>query len=80
MCLPRQVGRNGTGKTTLLRALAGHQIKGIPHNTQARNAFCSDFTLQFMHHDLADTSCDAMPPCQCDACLGRFSAKGIESI
>lgn len=29
-----QVGRNGTGKTTLLRALAGHQIKGIPATTQ----------------------------------------------
>ncbi len=26
----RQVGRNGTGKTTLLRALAGKHIKGIP--------------------------------------------------
>ncbi|GAX81005.1 hypothetical protein CEUSTIGMA_g8440.t1 [Chlamydomonas eustigma] len=28
------VGRNGTGKTTLLRALAGHEIKGIPRNCQ----------------------------------------------
>lgn len=28
------VGRNGTGKTTLLRAMAGHQIKGIPANCQ----------------------------------------------
>jgi len=24
------VGRNGTGKTTLLRALSGHQIRGTP--------------------------------------------------
>jgi hypothetical protein len=31
-----QVGRNGTGKTTLLRALAGHQVKGIPANMQVR--------------------------------------------
>ncbi len=76
--LPPQVGRNGTGKTTLLRALAGHHIKGIPHNTQARNAVCSDFAS--MHHDLADTSCDVMPPCPSGACLGRFSAAGIESI
>lgn len=29
-----QVGRNGTGKTTLLRALALHQIKGIPPTMQ----------------------------------------------
>lgn len=29
-----QVGRNGTGKTTLLRALAAHQIKGIPSTMQ----------------------------------------------
>lgn len=28
------VGRNGTGKTTLLRAMAQHQIKGIPENCQ----------------------------------------------
>lgn len=28
------VGRNGTGKTTLLRALSLHQIKGIPVTTQ----------------------------------------------
>lgn len=28
------VGRNGTGKTTLLRAMAHHQIKGIPENCQ----------------------------------------------
>jgi ATPase subunit of ABC transporter with duplicated ATPase domains len=28
------IGRNGTGKTTLLRAMAGHQIKGIPANCQ----------------------------------------------
>ena len=28
------VGRNGTGKTTLLRAMASHQIKGIPENCQ----------------------------------------------
>lgn len=28
------VGRNGTGKTTLLRALASHEIKGIPMQTQ----------------------------------------------
>ena len=28
------VGRNGTGKTTLLRALSQHQIKGIPTTTQ----------------------------------------------
>jgi len=28
------VGRNGTGKTTLLRALATHEIKGIPDNCQ----------------------------------------------
>ncbi|KAG2491511.1 hypothetical protein HYH03_010088 [Edaphochlamys debaryana] len=28
------IGRNGTGKTTLLRALAGHEIKGIPPNCQ----------------------------------------------
>lgn len=28
------VGRNGTGKTTLLRALSQHQIKGIPATTQ----------------------------------------------
>lgn len=28
------VGRNGTGKTTLLRAMAYHQIKGIPENCQ----------------------------------------------
>ena len=28
------VGRNGTGKTTLLRALSGHEIKGIPATTQ----------------------------------------------
>lgn len=26
------VGRNGTGKSTLLRALAVHQIKGLPSN------------------------------------------------
>lgn len=26
------VGRNGTGKTTMLRALATHQVKGIPDN------------------------------------------------
>ena len=24
------MGRNGTGKTTLLRALSGHQIRGTP--------------------------------------------------
>lgn len=28
------MGRNGTGKTTLLRALSQHQIKGIPTTTQ----------------------------------------------
>ena len=28
------IGRNGTGKTTLLRALAGHEVKGIPKNCQ----------------------------------------------
>lgn len=28
------VGRNGTGKTTLLRALANKEIKGIPENCQ----------------------------------------------
>ena len=28
------VGRNGTGKTTLLRALALKEIKGIPSNCQ----------------------------------------------
>ncbi|EFJ43917.1 hypothetical protein VOLCADRAFT_95808, partial [Volvox carteri f. nagariensis] len=28
------IGRNGTGKTTLLRALAAHEIKGIPANCQ----------------------------------------------
>ena len=28
------VGRNGTGKTTLLRHLAAHLIKGIPDNCQ----------------------------------------------
>ncbi|KAG2423892.1 hypothetical protein HXX76_014945 [Chlamydomonas incerta] len=28
------IGRNGTGKTTLLRALAGHEIKGLPANCQ----------------------------------------------
>ncbi|PNW76832.1 hypothetical protein CHLRE_11g478128v5 [Chlamydomonas reinhardtii] len=28
------IGRNGTGKTTLLRALAGHEIKGLPPNCQ----------------------------------------------
>lgn len=28
------VGRNGTGKTTLLRAMAQHQIKGIPPQCQ----------------------------------------------
>lgn len=28
------MGRNGTGKTTLLRAMAQHQIKGIPENCQ----------------------------------------------
>ncbi|KAK9827792.1 hypothetical protein WJX74_002330 [Apatococcus lobatus] len=28
------VGRNGTGKTTLLRAMASHQIKGIPETCQ----------------------------------------------
>ena len=28
------VGRNGTGKTTLLRAMAAHQIKGIPETCQ----------------------------------------------
>ncbi|GIL87925.1 hypothetical protein Vretifemale_15973 [Volvox reticuliferus] len=28
------IGRNGTGKTTLLRALALHEIKGIPTNCQ----------------------------------------------
>ena len=29
------VGRNGTGKTTFLRALASKSIKGIPDNVQA---------------------------------------------
>ena len=29
------VGRNGTGKTTFLRAMAAHAIKGIPDNVQA---------------------------------------------
>lgn len=28
------VGRNGTGKTTFLRHLAAHLIKGIPKNVQ----------------------------------------------
>lgn len=28
------VGRNGTGKTTMLRALANGEIKGIPANCQ----------------------------------------------
>lgn len=28
------VGRNGTGKTTLMRALATHSIKGIPDTMQ----------------------------------------------
>ena len=28
------IGRNGTGKTTFLRALAAHQIKGIPPTCQ----------------------------------------------
>lgn len=28
------VGRNGTGKTTFLRHLAAHLIKGIPDNCQ----------------------------------------------
>jgi ATPase subunit of ABC transporter with duplicated ATPase domains len=30
------IGRNGTGKTTLLRALAGREVKGIPANCQVR--------------------------------------------
>ena len=30
------VGRNGTGKTTFLRALASKSIKGIPDNVQVR--------------------------------------------
>lgn len=28
------IGRNGTGKTTFLRAMACHEIKGIPQNCQ----------------------------------------------
>ena len=28
------VGRNGTGKTTFMRALASHSIKGTPPNMQ----------------------------------------------
>ncbi|KAG1664619.1 hypothetical protein FOA52_004494 [Chlamydomonas sp. UWO 241] len=28
------IGRNGTGKTTLLRALANHEVRGIPKNCQ----------------------------------------------
>lgn len=32
------IGRNGTGKTTLLRAMSEHAIKGIP-------SFCQVFCL-----------------------------------
>jgi len=31
---PPQIGRNGTGKTTFLRALASGEIKGLPPNCQ----------------------------------------------
>lgn len=30
------IGRNGTGKSTFLRAFAGKEIDGIPRNIQAR--------------------------------------------
>jgi hypothetical protein len=31
---PPQIGRNGAGKTTFLRALAAGDIKGLPHGWQ----------------------------------------------
>ena len=40
------VGRNGTGKTTLLRQVAQHAIRGIPPNCQV-NWFC-DGSVQWL--------------------------------
>lgn len=35
------IGRNGTGKSTFLRAFAAKQIDGIPRNVQARGGGAS---------------------------------------
>lgn len=45
------VGRNGTGKTTLLRALANKQIKGIPTNCQVEASLLTscDSVLKVVH-------------------------------
>lgn len=59
-----QVGRNGTGKTTLLRALAGHQIKGIPFNMQVTvlSGLCLCLCLSFTPlHDGAASSTGGSP-------------------
>lgn len=64
------VGRNGTGKTTFLRHLAAHLIKGIPKNVQilhveqevrsssAENGFLSSPAL-------GSATCPAMSPLEC---------------
>lgn len=41
-----QIGRNGTGKTTFLRALAGGDIKGLPPNCQVSAAALATFSNQ----------------------------------
>jgi hypothetical protein len=46
------IGRNGTGKTTLLRAMAGHQIKGIPANCQ----------ILHVEQEVGFAHCGSFPP------------------
>ena len=48
------VGRNGTGKTTLLRAMAQHQIKGIPENCQILHVEQEVSILNLTSHRLAE--------------------------
>ena len=53
------VGRNGTGKTTFLRALASKSIKGIPDNVQASLSLGPGSECQGMMNHCA----------RCSACL-----------
>ncbi|KAM0890059.1 hypothetical protein ACQ4PT_027295 [Festuca glaucescens] len=47
------IGRNGTGKTSLLRAMAQHAIDGIPRNCQILHVE-QEVTATFMQKDLED--------------------------
>ena len=55
------VGRNGTGKTTLLRALSGHQIRGTPP------------ALQILHVEQEVRRRPARLSCAVTICLSFFA-------